>query len=117
MAAKRAAIETIKRGYDKYVILGAGYQNDVRVIGHTPLVANTYGSGTVTGYGNSAYVNGQSTTYYSGGAPVVGGHHNQQLMVRMFHASEPGAESAIDARRVLGPEWQKALSSSANGTC
>lgn len=117
VAQKRAAIETLKRGYDKYVIMGADYQNDVRVVGHTPVIANTYGSGTVTAYGNNAYLSGQSTTTYSGGAPIVGGHHNQQLMVRMFRVSDPGAENAIDARRVLGPEWQKAMDSSSMGTC
>jgi|SRR6266496_985798 len=101
----------------KYIILGAGYENDVRVVGHTPLVANTYGSGTVTGYGNSAYVSGQSTTYYSGGMPIVGGHHNQQLMVRMYRSSELGAKNAIDARQILGPDWRKLIKASANGTC
>jgi hypothetical protein len=62
-------------------------------------------------------VNGQATTYYSGGTPIIGGHHNEQLMVRMFRASEPGAENAIDAKQVLGPEWRKAITSSTTGTC
>lgn len=117
VATRRAAIETLKRGYDKYVILGAGYENDLRVVGQTPVVANTMGSATVNAYGNNAYVNGQSTTTYSGGQPIYGGHHNQSLTVRMFRASDPGAENAIDARRVLGPNWQEELSSSSTGTC
>jgi len=43
VAAKQAAAETIRRGYDKFVVLGCGYQNDVRVVGYTPVVANTTG--------------------------------------------------------------------------
>src|SRR5262245_17420480 len=64
VAVKRAAIETLIRGYDRYVILGGAHQNNVGVVGYTPLTANTYGSGTVNAYGNNAYLSGRSTTYY-----------------------------------------------------
>src|SRR3954462_9358073 len=46
VVTKQAAIETIRRGFDKYMIVGGGYENDVRVVGHTPYVANSYYSGT-----------------------------------------------------------------------
>jgi uncharacterized protein YceK len=116
VATRRAAIETLRRGYDRYVIMGGGYANNVGVVGYTPLTANTYGSGTVSAYGNNAYLSGQSTTSYSGGQPIIAGSHDQQLTVRMFRETDPGAENAIDAKRVLGPEWQEALNKS-DTTC
>lgn len=117
VAVQRAAIETLKRGYDRYAVMGAGAANNVGVVGYTPLTANTYGSGSVSAYGNNAYLSGQSTTYYSGGQPIIGGSYDQQITIRMFRSSDPGAESAIDARRVLGPDWQEKLSKGMNGTC
>lgn len=118
VAAKRAAIETLKRGYDKYIILGGAYQNDVQVVGTTPYVANTYGSGTVYGgYGNTATYSGHSTTYVSGGSPIIAGSHDQALTVKMFRKGDPAGGKAIDARQILGPKWQKAMAEGANGTC
>ncbi len=117
VAAKRAAYETLRRGYDKYVILGADYQNNVRVVGHTPITANTYGSGNINAYGNTATYNGQSTTYVNGGQPIIGGTHNQGLAVRLFRVGEPGSENAIDARQVLGPDWQEIMAKKPGQTC
>jgi hypothetical protein len=117
VAARRAAIETLKRGYDRYIILDGAYRNDVRVVGTTPVIANTYGSGTVNSYGNTATYNGQSTTYFSGGQPIIGGNHSQSFLVKMFRDSDPSGGNAIDARQVLGPEWQKALKEGSAGTC
>ena len=116
-AARRAAIETLKRGYDRYVIMGSAYENNVGVVGHTAVTANTQGTGTITSDGNTAYLRGQSTTSYSGGSPIFGGKHEQQLTVRMFRVSDPGAERALDARKVLGPDWQEALKGGSRGTC
>jgi hypothetical protein len=42
VANRQAAIETLKRGYDRYVVLDADYRNDVRVVGNTPVIANTH---------------------------------------------------------------------------
>ena len=117
VAAKRAAYETLRRGYDKYVILGGDYQNNVGVVGHTPITANTYGSGNINAYGNTATYSGQSSTYVSGGQPIIGGSHNQGLAVRLFRTGEPGSENAIDARNVLGPEWQKIMAKKPGQTC
>ncbi len=46
VAAQRAAVETLKRGYDRYVILGAHADSNVGVVGYTPQVANTYSTAT-----------------------------------------------------------------------
>lgn len=117
VASKRAAIETINRGFDRYVILGAAAQNNVGVVGHTPITANTYESGNVNVYGNRATYNGQSNTYVTGGQPIIGGTHDQALAVRMFAANDPNGQNAIDARRVLGPDWQKIAAKGGGMTC
>ena len=83
-ASRLAAVETLRHGYDRYVIVGGQYQNDVHVMGYTPVVAQTNGSATVYSFGNTANVNGSSTTTYSGGTPIVGGSHDQALVVKMF---------------------------------
>lgn len=117
VAVKRAAYETLSRGYDRYVILGAEAQNNVGVVGYTPLVANTYSSGTLNTYGNTGSYSGSSNTYVSGGQPIMGGTHDQKLAVKMFQATDPAAANAVDARRVLGPDWQKVLAKGPGSTC
>ena len=117
VAAKRAAIETLKRGYSSYIVVGADTQDNVRVVGTTPITANTYSSGTINGYGNTAIYNGRSNTTFNGGYPIIAGHHGQSLVIRMFREGDPGSERAVDAKRVLGPEWQKEMESSSRGTC
>lgn len=117
VAVKRAAYETLRRGYDKYVILGAQSDSNVGVVGYTPLVANTYSSGTIKTYGNSGTYSGSSNTYVTGGQPIIAGTHDQKLAVKMFRTGDPGAERAVDARQVLGPEWQKVLTKGPGSTC
>src|SRR5262245_66458668 len=64
VAARRAAIETINRGYDKSLIVGAAAENTVRVVGYTPVQAQTVGTATATGYGNMVTASGSLTTTY-----------------------------------------------------
>ena len=73
VAARRAAIETINRGYDKFLILGGAAENNVRVVGHTPVQAHTVATATATGYGNMVTATGSSTTTYTGGNPIIAG--------------------------------------------
>jgi len=44
VAARRAAIETINRGVDKFLMLGAAAENNVRVVGHMPVQPHTIGT-------------------------------------------------------------------------
>lgn len=117
VAAQAAAVETLRRGFDKYLIVGDRASNDVRVVGYTPIQAQTYGTGTVNTFGNTGYYSGQSSTFYTGGQPIVSGHHNQDFLVRMFRNNEPGADQAVDARNVLGPKWQEAVAKGPPKTC
>jgi len=116
VAAKQAAVETIRRGYDKFIIAGAQYQNSVRVVGHTPVVAHTDGYGTITGGGGFASINTNSTTTFSGGQPIVGGSHDQGLIVKMFRDGDPAGANAVPARETLGPNW-KDIASQPTLTC
>lgn len=112
VASQRAAIETIRRGYDRYIIVGGQYQNNIGVVGYTPVTATTTGTATAYGNGNYATAQGHSTTTFSGGQPIVSGSHNQGLVVKMFRADDQSAApNALDARSELGPEWQKKVAS------
>ena len=58
VAYQRAAIETIKHGFDRFIITGAGAQNNVRVVGTTPLQAHTTGTATGIVSGNMVTATG-----------------------------------------------------------
>jgi hypothetical protein len=117
VAFRRTAVETIHRGYDKFVILGGEAHNNVGVVGYTPVQANTTGSATATGYGNMAVAHGHSTTTYSGGQPIIAGTHDQGLIVKMFKDGDPAGQNALSAREQLGPKWQEAVKESGSTTC
>jgi hypothetical protein len=120
-ALKNAAIETLRGGYDRFVILDGAAENSVRVVGQTPITANTYGTGNVTlnrtygGY-NGTY-SGSSSTYVTGGYPIIAGRHDQTYVVRMFRNGEIDPGQSIDARTVLGSDWQKIAAKGLLKTC
>ena len=117
VAVKRAAYETLKRGYDKYIILDAEAKTNVGVVGYTPLVANTQSYGSINTYGNSGTYSGSSNTYVTGGQPIIAGTHDQKLAVRMYRSGDPDSARAVDARQVLGPDWQKVMTKGPGLTC
>lgn len=84
VAFSQAAVETLRRGFDGFVILDSARGSDRYLAGF-----NEYG-------------------------PIYGGGYDQDFVVRMFRASDAGYGSAIDARGVLGPEWQTIMSEPQN---
>jgi hypothetical protein len=90
VAVKQAAVEVIKRGYDRYMILGA--QSQSAVVGATPITVQR-GYGGVVAYG---------------GDPIVA--HGEGLVVKMFRDNDPAAANALSARATLGPNWQETAS-------
>lgn len=62
-------------------------------------------SGTMT-YGGD-FGSMQATTTYVRGSTIVSGSHDRALTVVMFKNGEAGSENALDARQMLGPEWQE----------
>jgi hypothetical protein len=106
-AAKFAAIETIKAGFDGYIISGGAAQNNVKIMA-MPGTYNT--TGVVTGNMYSA-----QTTYNPG--PIVPmGSHDQQLALKMFKRGDAGFSESVDARQVLGADWQELVKNGKN-TC
>lgn len=117
LAIKNAAYQTLKRGFDKYVILNGRATSQQRLTGFTPRYANTTSSGQYYGNDSMGTYTGSSNTVITGGQPIVVTAHGQDVTVRMFHNSDPGAENAVDAKRVLGPDWQKIMAKGPGITC
>ncbi len=109
VAFQRAAVETIRRGYDRFVIVGGQAQTETRVLGYTPTTAYTTGQATATRFGNTATAYGSSTTTVTGGVPITANAHGQDLIVKMLKAGDPAGANALDARQQLGPAWQDAV--------
>ncbi len=99
-AQKQAAVETIKAGYDRYIITSAAAANNVTAT-QMPGNYNTYG--TINSYGGYGTVN--ATTTYTPGPIIYGGSHDQSIGIVMFKDGEPGSSQAISARDILGPKW------------
>jgi hypothetical protein len=103
-AQYQAAIETIKAGYDRYIIVNAASANNVSV---TQLPGSYQTNGTIINNGSTATLNA-STTYHPGPL-IVAGTHDEGLMIKMFKNGQLGADQSISAREILGPEWKKAV--------
>lgn len=108
VAQKQAAIETIKAGYDRYIIINAAAANNVRV-------SQTPGSYQTTGTLNGGYYN--ATTTYQPGPTIVYGSHDQAFAIKMFRNSDPGSYQAISARETLGDKWQELVKAGTVRTC
>jgi len=117
LASHDAALATLQSGFDSYMILDGQAQDNVGVVGYTPVIANTYDTATAYGSPGMATAYGSSTTSYSGGTPIIAGTHDQEIVVRMFHSGDPDAENAIPARAMLGPDWQEAVAKGFPRTC
>lgn len=104
VAQEQAAIETLKAGYDRYIIYDAATSNDVRV---TQMPGSYQTTGSASVYGNMATFN--ANTRYTPGPTIVSGRHRQTLGVKMFKDGQPGAANAVSARNTLGPDWQKIM--------
>lgn len=107
VALRTAAVESIRRGYDSFIIVGAGGDERTRLIGITPVTAQTNSAATVAGSGSAVVGTGNSTTTYSGGVPMYSTEYRQGLTVRMFHAGDPEGANALSARETLGSGWEK----------
>ncbi|SEK08291.1 hypothetical protein MAA5396_04755 [Marinovum algicola] len=100
---KMAAVETLRLGYDKYIISNSQAQNNVRVVGHTYNTTGTYGYGTFN-----------ANTYAT---PIIGGSTDAAVIVYMYKAGDPQGRQAIDARTTLGANWQEIVAEGPPTTC
>ena len=105
-ACGSTAVETLKSGRERFIIVGANAGDNIRVVQTAPTGAFT--NSTYSASGSTIY--GQSNTTFTGGGPMVLGRYDQQLSVQTFNRGEPGFANAVDAKQVLGPDWQKKAS-------
>lgn len=103
VASQMAAVETLRNGFERFIIQNAGQQNNVQVINRPPTGAFT--NSTFNSYGNRTY--GQSTTTFTGGGPMVMGNHDSSLLVLMLNRGDQGFENGVDAKQALGEDWEK----------
>ena len=101
IARRQAAVETIRRGFDEYQVIGSVGGDHVAY--DRPLTARTMLSGDRTG------------TFLSEDAPLLARH--RVLTIRMFHAGQDGSEEAVSARAVLGSDWETLATKGAPTTC
>jgi hypothetical protein len=117
VASRRAAYETLRRGFDRYVILDSQAEDNTGVVGFEPVEIETRSKEKVKSSGDDEEYSEKSDFSISGGDPIIGGSHDQQLEVKMFRLSDPGAKKAVDARRVLGPDWRTIIAKDPAYTC
>jgi len=103
VAAQMAAVETIRRGYARFVIGGMQSQNNVRAIQTGP--TGSYTTGSFNRYGNTTY--GNATTTYTGGGVIMTGSNDASLLVTMMNPGDPGFTNGVDAKSTLGEKWQE----------
>lgn len=108
VAQRQAAIETLRAGYDRYIIFDAASASNVQV---TQMPGSYQTSGTIW-RGNI-----NATTTYQPGPTIVSGGHSQDFAIKMFKDGQAGASQAISAKATLGPKWQEKLKSSSLTTC
>lgn len=97
VASKMAAVEVLRRGYTHYILTGAQSQNNITSTPGMVFGATTY---------SNPYSNMSTTTINQTG-PIIMGTHDRELMVQMIRPDDPRFPEALDARTVLGADWQK----------
>lgn len=100
VAAKMAAVETLRKGYPRFIILGAGSANNVRAVSTGPTYASTYGN--VDAFGNYS-----GRTTFTGGGPVFYGTNDAELRVLMLKPGDQRYSQGVDAKATLGENWKE----------
>ena len=101
LARRHAAVETIRRGFDDYVVIGS--VGGDHTADEEPVTARTTLSGS------------SGRTLFSEDAPLLA--HHRVLTVRMFQAGAGDSAATVSARAVLGDEWEAAAAKGAPNTC
>jgi hypothetical protein len=101
VATQMAAISTIREGYQRFIVLGMGSQNNTRAVTTGPTYSTT--TANVTGFGNSTY--GTAHTTYGGAQTFITGSNDAEMHIVMLNSGDAGFQDGIDARQTLGPDW------------
>ena len=101
LAFRHAAVETIRRGFDDYLVIGT--VGGEHALGAGPATARTM------------LYDGGEKTLFSEDAPLLA--HHRLLVVRMFRAGEDDGTATVSARAMLGDEWEAIAAQGAPATC
>ena len=101
LARRQAAVETIRRGFQDFVVLDS--VGGDHAAGHAPESART------NLYGTSA------APLFSEDAPLRA--HHRVLIVRMFQAGQGESAATESARAILGEDWEALVRKGAPATC
>ena len=101
VALHQASVETIKRGFDRFLIVDSKATSVTQQVGQTPIRA------LFTPHIVSVY----------GGQPIVDETHNQVFTVKMFHEGDPAGNKALWARELLGKNWKELVAKETPITC
>lgn len=102
-----AAVETIRNGFERYIIQGTQSESNVGVVNMPPTGA--YSTGSFQTHGG--VTTGTMNTTFTGGGPIVTGRHENEIVVLMLEPGDPGFENGVDARGALGPDWEELVES------
>lgn len=102
VANQMAAVAALRRGYDRFLILDAASDSNVRVSQAPGSTAYTTGTVTTTGRKTST----GSFRTYTPPQTVVTGRNAAAMRVLLLNPGEEGYLQGLDARTTLGPEWQ-----------
>lgn len=101
LARRHAAVETIRRGFDDYVVIGS--------FGGDHTAGEEHATARTTLYGSSG------RTLFAEDAPLLA--HHRVMTVRMFRAGEGDSAATVSARAVLGDEWEAVAAKGPSTTC
>ena len=101
LARRNAAVETIRRGFDDYIVIGS--VGGDHMAEEEPATARTTLSGS------------SGRTLFSDDAPLLA--HHRVLTVRMFQAGAGDSAATVSARAVLGDEWEAVAAKGVPNTC
>ena len=102
VANQMAAVATLRQGYERFFLSGVGTDSNVQV--YQVPGSTSYTTGTVNIVGETASGSFQT---YTPPTTVVSGRNSAQMQVFMVNRGDPGYQNALDARQVLGPDWQE----------
>ena len=107
-AVKQAAIHTLRNGYDRFVVAESDHYFDKTIIeGSTRVVTENAVIAASNGSAGASAAGSKTTIVKS--PPIVSGMHEQTLVIKMFRTGDPGYNTGVSARQVLGSDWQNLI--------
>ena len=99
-AITMAADETIKNGYDKFLIVNGADTFKPNVIGETAAMYQSTSQVSVTGSTDSFVGQGSSQATYAGPQKIAMPRFESVIVVKMFKKDDPAGANAVDAREI-----------------